>query len=354
MRVGIASMDWAKTILDANGHPVWGGAGWVRMGQYVKRSRHDVTAGTLIWKNGRFGVLTWDMEKTFDYDVLIMQRNMFEDVAGKIKRVRANGQLVVNDIDDWFWGLDPSNGAWKGSHPTLNPEENIRHYAKVLSVSTAVTVSTPYLRDRLSQFVHAPMEIIENYVDVSRFTPRVHADCTPTIGWAGSTSHRSKDLETLKGVLSPFANMGTIKLHHSGDSKGAQPFWEAVGVRPEQVSTTPLVPPTEYPDSLHFDIGLAPLRDAPFNRAKSWIKAIEYAAAGIPFIASDLDEYRRLQEQFGIGRLAKRSKHWLPHVKALLDPVTRQEEADRNRQAVMGLDISQGVKVWDDFLEALK
>jgi glycosyltransferase involved in cell wall biosynthesis len=41
-----------------------------------------------------------------------------------------------------------------------------------------------------------------------------------------------------------------------------------------------------------WDIGLAPLADTGFNRAKSSIKALDYAALGLPTLASDMSVYR--------------------------------------------------------------
>jgi hypothetical protein len=39
-------------------------------------------------------------------------------------------------------------------------------------------------------------------------------------------------------------------------------------------------------------VGLVPLTRGPFNEAKSYLKGLEYAAAGIPFIATPTEEYQ--------------------------------------------------------------
>ena len=41
-----------------------------------------------------------------------------------------------------------------------------------------------------------------------------------------------------------------------------------------------------------WDIGIAPLVDSPFNRSKSAIKAMDYAALGLPVLASDMPVFR--------------------------------------------------------------
>ena len=52
----------------------------------------------------------------------------------------------------------------------------------------------------------------------------------------------------------------------------------------------------EYPQelaSLGFDIGLAPLRDNHFNRAKSNLRYLEYGALRIPTVASDVEPFKK-------------------------------------------------------------
>ena len=53
----------------------------------------------------------------------------------------------------------------------------------------------------------------------------------------------------------------------------------------------PGVPIDRYPGLWRgIDIALCPLNPIDFNRAKSALKGMESSAAGVPFIASDLDE----------------------------------------------------------------
>jgi glycosyltransferase involved in cell wall biosynthesis len=53
----------------------------------------------------------------------------------------------------------------------------------------------------------------------------------------------------------------------------------------------------------HWDIGIAPLADTPFNHCKSSIKTLDYAALGLPVLASDRPAYR--------GSLADGPGGWL-------------------------------------------
>lgn len=342
MKLGFASTDWSTSVKDDRGHPVWGGAGWARLGQYVSLLPFEVAAGSLAFHKGKFGVVDWDGNHHFDCEIIYMQRIMFEDVPNRILEARANGQVIINDIDDWYWGLSPSNGAWAGSHPKNNPIENVNHYKKVLSASTLVTVSTPYLAERISQWVSRPIVLIPNFVETAKFPIRTQTDGVPTVGWVGSTGHRSRDLEILKGVIEPLVRSGEIRLHHSGHLGHAKTFASGVGVPDELVSTLPMAAPSEYQNLFQFDIGLVPLSSTPFNQAKSAIKGLEYSSAAIPFIATDTKAYRSLAED-GVGLIAAKPKHWISHLSKLSDPVLRAELGAKYRKTVeKKYDISQG------------
>lgn len=272
MIVGIASADYLRSDRSPTGQEVWGGSGWARLGQYVHHFRaagHHVVCGVAWNENNQYLSVEDENQHRIMPDIVILQRVMHDGVAKTIRAARSAGQVVINDLDDWYWGLDPSNDAFAASHPKVNLTENIRFYGATLAASDLLTVSTPYLADRISTRVSCPIVIIPNYVDVDRFTPVVQSEGTPLVGWAGSTSHRSGDIESIRGVIRPLVNAGTIRLHHSGDNQPHSPsFASKIGLDPEQVSTTPRSVFADYPKLLHFDIGLVPLRDTPFNRAK--------------------------------------------------------------------------------------
>lgn len=354
MKIGFASTDWSQTVKDKNGHPVWGGAGWARLGQYVKRLPFSVVAGAPAFHKGIFGVSDWDNNLHFDCEIIYMQRAMFDDIPDRILEARANGQIIINDIDDWYWGLSPTNGAFKASHPKFNERENINHYRKILSRSDVVTVSTPYLAERISRFVECPIVLIRNYIEVDKFAIRKQTDTDrPIVGWVGSTGHRSGDLEVMKGILGQLQASNEIKIHHSGHHSGHPSFAKAIGVNPANITTLPMAAPEDYPDLFKFDVGIVPLSTAPFNEAKSYIKGLEYAAAGIPFVATGTQEYLRLAEE-GIGVAVKKQKQWLPELRKLRDPQVRQERSKKYLELVKMHDVSYGVALLTKLFSQVK
>jgi glycosyltransferase involved in cell wall biosynthesis len=283
-----------------------------------------------------------------------MQRLMHDSLADHIYKARSVGQIVVNDLDDWYWGLDPANDAFSSSHPKTNPRENRDHYKKVIASSDMVTVSTQYLADRIKSFVHCPIIVLENTVDIARFTPHVHTDSSvPVVGWVGATSHRSSDLEIMKGVINPLLANNDIKFQHSGHYSHAVSVASKLGLHEDQVSVLDAVDARDYPSLLTMDVGIAPLRDTPFNHAKSDIKLLEYSASGIPWIGSSLSAYEGLRKSWGIGRTASKPSQWLKHLKDLRDPVRRADEGEALLEAVRSRDISLGAHRLSSLIDSL-
>ena len=352
MKLGIASTDWSRTVFNNKG-PVPGGANYIRLQQWLPHSGVSFVSGYLAShpKEG-LGVVDATGKMHWDCDVLVVQRVMFKQLAEQMQDSNYRKIPVINEIDDWYWGIHEENIASKPVQPENSPDENIDHYKKIIQLSDGVVTSTPFLHERMvKDFGCDPstVHIIENCVSTDKFKTRNMTTKKPILGWVGSTNHRSGDLAILKPVLED----GYYRVHHSGHHGNAPTFSNKVGISSSRVSCSPLIAPSNYgQNSFIFDIGLAPLNDIPFNHAKSWIKAIEYAAAGIPFVASDLPEYRRLHDKYGIGRLASSPEEWRNHIDELANFETRKAEGQRVREVVtMNLDVK---KMASNYMNVIK
>ena len=351
LKVGFASTDWSKSIMTSDG-PSPGGANYVRIQQNRPHLGTTNVTGLLVYHQDKgFGIIDWFNKVHYDCKIIVLQRLMFSDLVEKIETRTKFGQILINDLDDWYWGLHEDNHAYKLTHPDHNKDENIDHYKKIIQNCDGVTVSTPFLYNKMvDDFGCKNVHIIENCVTVKDFKYRHLNLKKPVVGWVGSTSHRSGDLELLQNVLNP----RQYKIHHSGHVNGAAWFSEKVGLPKEKVNKTPMYSPKDYAKhSFCFDIGLAPLNDVPFNHAKSWIKAIEYAAAGIPFVASNLSEYKRLHDTYEIGRLASTPEEWQHQIENLIHIQTRSGEAKKAHRTVSEyLDVHNMAARWKQVLKS--
>lgn len=348
-KVGLATSDWSLSIVDARGWQIPGGANWIRFGQVAGGMRNHLVSGVLRELNSGLAVQTFD-NAIHKVPIIVMQRLMDDWVLEAMPKAQNDGIVIINDIDDLFWGIHPDNSAKKVVDPNHNKSSNFDIYKKVLASSDLVTVSTPYLLSEV-QKLNSNVLLVENGVSSHLFSRKKHRKVAPTVGWVGSTAHRSNDLEIL---ADPFGRLPrNWKFHHTGHLDSHPSFAKKTGISPSRLTVTPMLPPLEYPLGFRdFDIGVVPLNDIPFNRAKSWIKGLEYAAAGIPFIASRSDEYVRLNEQYGVGRLAGSSEEWLQHFDELSDYRIREKESIANRQVIeKHFSVSQMMsKPWDEII----
>jgi hypothetical protein len=108
-----------------------------------------------------------------------------------------------------------------------------------------------------------------------------------------------------------------------------------------------MLPINDYPKLFkQMDIGIVPLSDVRFNDAKSYIKGLEYAAAGIPFIASPSPEYLELAEA-GVGRIARNWDEWEYHFNELRDPQKRIDDAEVNLENLKNFTVRARGSDWD-------
>lgn len=238
-----------------------------------------------------------------DADVLVGQRLLGARTALWDEQV-ATGRALVYELDDDFWHLEPDNPATVHYPPAVlrAMEANIAH-------SSAVTVSTAPLAEVVRAF-NPNVHVVPNFID------RALLDVTVprrglTVGWAGSPTHRRDLAVCAKPVRKVLARRRLAQVHLVGTD-----YRRLLG----QGRFSPWVPwVPNYYAGLDFDIGLAPLADTAFNASKSKIKALEYAALGIPVIASPVGEYPEFVRHGETGFLAHTPEDWVRYLRLLID-----------------------------------
>jgi glycosyltransferase involved in cell wall biosynthesis len=216
-------------------------------------------------------------------------------------------------------------------YDSRNPNvwSRILHYT--YSHASGIIASTKFLEERMKIY-NKNVYRVPNSLDPSSFMYRLDLSGTkPTIGWVGMMMWRVEDLKDVASPIKTIVNQYDLKFHHSGVMLD-RPKWiaEALNIDPEKVTGFTGARPQYYANVfMPIDIGIVPLTKNQFNEAKSNLKGLEYAFSGIPFIASDTQEYRDLAD-IGVGRIAKTSKDWLKHLKQLIDPEVREQERQNN------------------------
>lgn len=284
-----------------------------------------------------------------DVDVMVFQRPLHAKWQHLFPLLKQHGIRIVVDIDDHFDRIDPRNVAWHAVEPNwLHKDEAARvreaygpfrvdrvsangnwvhtldhqgatnrvHLNQALKHADLITVSSAELRSYYARF--APTVLLRNAVPVDHLRPRAHTGrhSVVTVGWTGSVLTHPEDLEEIgTGLRQACARTRAgFKFKVVGTGRGVT---HALGVAPDE--TTGWVDLADYPAAYGtLDVALCPLKNTPFNRAKSWLKPLEAAAVGAVPIMSPLPEYERLHE-LGVGVIARRPRDWARHIVRLVD-----------------------------------
>lgn len=319
---------------------------------------------TVAGIKARMGLPAWDAKQgfgiketqhtgIFGFNTVVLKLLMNRWTPKQVELAQSLGQKIIVDIDDYHDALTPANIAYDITDPEKNKIANRSIYQEVIAAADAVTVSTPYLYEIYSQ-QRDNVYMVRNGVNMKQFERRKHRSQKPVFGWAGATNYRNNDLEQLREWLPEFLKEHNLQFHHVGHSEEAPSFAEIAGIEPWRVTTSPLTHINDYASGFKFDVGIVPLNDIPFNHAKSNIKGLEYAAAGIPFIASDLPEYRLLSED-GVGMLADSAENWKSAATMYLDYKTRKQTSAAAWVTVMrDWSIEARAKEWNTVLSSLQ
>jgi glycosyltransferase involved in cell wall biosynthesis len=349
LNVGFLTRDWTVPP-PFNAEP--GGCAYYRCYLPMVVCGHRGRMGLPVFNSAHgFGVIEDGNIGAYGLDLVVLKLIMDRGLPAQIRLAQQNvRQKIIIDIDDFFDGLTPANRAYQITDPETNKAFNRDHYRKAIEIADAVTVSTPFLYDYYS-CMRGNVYLIRNGVNMQQFTQRVHRPGKPVIGWAGSIAFRNNDLEQLREWLPDLLEKHDLMFYHLGDT--GKHICDIAGIPENRLITSPLCTIRQYAQWLQFDIGIVPLNDIPFNVAKSNIKGLEYAAAGIPFVASDMPEYRLLHET-GVGTIASTPEEWTLAVERLLDHRERKKEAHRARTALLQhWTIEHRASEWHDLFNAV-
>jgi GT2 family glycosyltransferase/glycosyltransferase involved in cell wall biosynthesis len=270
-------------------------------------------------------------------DIIATHRFAVGDVEtadGLIRHCRAYGIALLYDLDDDLLHIPRDHPDAKVLRPRA------RTVSRMVRDASAVWVSTSALAENLAK-VRDDVRVVPNGLDErlwSAFPPGARPRQGPLrILFMGTATHDA-DFALVEPALSRinamFAEHVSIDLI-GVSSRGDLPPW--INRVPMSVHAAASYPAfVNWFTQQHFDIGIAPLADTPFNRCKSAIKTLDYAALGLPVLASDRAGYRgSLADGVGGMLLPDDPDAWFVTLSRLLrDPVLRRRLGDGARDAL--------------------
>jgi glycosyltransferase involved in cell wall biosynthesis len=256
---------------------------------------------------------------------------------------------TVYDTDDDVFRVDPSNPALVAyTHPGVQVAVE-----RMLALSSLVTVTTDVLAERVSEF-NANVAVLPNCVDQSVLELPPYVTAAPRgwdgarVGWTASSSHYRDLYENARGMRRFFLSHPEVEFHTLGvDYRGLLDL-------PTPVQHTGWLPIDRYYPAIAFDVGVCPLAVNDFNQAKSPLKALEYAARGIPAVATAGTAYDGFIKHDETGLLVHDQDDWLRHLHELVSqPELRAEMGQRAKLAASFWTIQENAALWEQAYEKL-
>ncbi len=227
---------------------------------------------------------------------------------------RALPAARIFDFDDAvMWGRRTGlRGAWTRRRRSAG-------FARALACSDAATCGNAFLA---AQCGDLPTAIVPSAVplDVPIHAPR--ASATPfRVGWVGRTTN----LVYVREIGAALAELARrIPLEFVCVSDGEL---ELPGCRVENVRWTR---DGEAAAVASFDAGIMPLSlDEPWSRGKCAYKLLQYMAAGVPAVGSDVGMNADLIESGRNGMLARSERDWIDALAALAGNFALREQIGR-------------------------
>lgn len=257
------------------------------------------------------------------------EARVLEDLARECTRT---GVPLVLDLDDDVLAVPAEKD------PLGRYERAASGVIAVLRSAAMVTVSTPELAETYGEREKKEVTVVPNGLDRSLWFDRVEPAPTAPPGWTkharlrvlyyGTWTHGG-DLSLILPVFRELKRQG-IHLHVVGVDRSSGEEYARIAV-PKGHDRYDRFVRWLRAIAPYFDVGVAPLVDSQFNRAKSPLKYMELSACGLPTVASHVVPYSRTIHHGEDGLLADTPRSWLTQLRRLLEEP--QLGADLGRRA---------------------
>lgn len=245
------------------------------------------------------------------------------------KKAHESGRYLMYIIDDDLLNVPPEISS-APHYMSKSTRKNIRG---MMEFSDAIVSPSPVLLEKYAVGGKQAVQIEEPAIDPAPYRP--HDPKRPVkIGFAGSID-RTGDVEQILADA-----LLSIKREY-----GDRVEFEFFGAIPSFAGELDArcIPYCDSYDEykrmlnrLGWDIGLAPMPDTPFHACKHYNKFVEYAAAGIVGVYSDVAPYTRLRsfDQACVFCL-NNAKAWRTAIKSLMDDPLGREAMRKNAQVLV-------------------
>jgi glycosyltransferase involved in cell wall biosynthesis len=278
------------------------------LGAYPPRNR----AMRPLWMAGTLSARLPDIVRSYSCDLTFLQREMLSTLVtleGFTRKPR------VLDVDDAIFLYHRGR------------------FAKQLArLCDLIICGNDYIAENFARW-NKNITTIPTPVDTRRYMPKknTHGKQQSVIGWIG-TSANFKYLYRIEAALSQvLRHRPRAKLRIIAD---CEPIFREIAM--ERVESIRWDPEIEVEGIQGMTIGIMPLDDSDWGKAKCSFKMLSYMACGLPVVVSPVGMNKQVMSLGHVGMAASAHKEW---VEALLELLSNEEL--RKRMGRLGRRIVQ-------------
>jgi hypothetical protein len=294
---------------------------------------------TIHWPGDRTFLMLRD-GGTPPWDLMHIQQMYDEEGLEIIARMRRAGVAVVWDTDDDISAVTRGSEAWHRHGGRRGIRRRFKQALQAARTAHLVTTTNEHLAQIYREHGVEHVVAVENYLAPADLQHPRRRHQGVVIGITAAGEHepdlrRMRLGETLERLLERHDGVRAVALGVDLRLRSEHRYQHVRDVEIDEL----------IPAESEFDIGLAPLLDTAFNRARSNVKLKEYAAAGAMWLASPVGPYIGMGEEQ--GGLLVGDDEWLPVLESLLVDVDRRRAlAERAGVWVRGQTIRAGAARW--------
>ncbi|UCE99068.1 MAG: glycosyltransferase family 4 protein [Planctomycetota bacterium] len=239
--------------------------------------------------------------------------------------LRKYSKKIIYDFDDAI--------MYNPKAPEANSLSHFIPFRRTVGLANAVIAGNSYLAEHAKRF-NPNVEILPTGLDTNAYKQLANPqnDGKIRLVWIGSKStlrYLTEIGAALEEISSRFDN---VILRLICDDF---PDLQNITVEKRLWSKE-----SEAMDLATSDIGLAPLPDNRFTKGKCGFKILQYAAAGLPIVASPVGVNTRYIQQGSNGFLAHSDSDWVNHLSQLInEPELRKQMSQNAGQIVQRFDL---------------
>lgn len=242
------------------------------------------------------------------HTVILLQRTLrCPEFLWLVRRFRSRIPYIVADFDDAVWLHSP-----KGVSKIIDLADEVWCGSRII---------LEYCGSR-----HARARFVPTTVATGSFSLPRNEEKVPVVGWVGDAHAHRGNLQFLAEILSVcISQIPPFRLRLIGVGAEEERLRLAFNFLGDRLDLVSWVAPCDIPGQIaRFSIGIMPLMPTAFNAGKSALKLIEYLAAGVPVIASDVGENRHIVLPPAHGLLAENKEEWKSALAVLLSDEARR------------------------------